>query len=136
MSDFEPKEQKPLVVKKDKLTFLSSIPEIFKMLKSSFSKEYPNFPVYTFLGIIVMAAYLIFPADLIPDFIPFLGIVDDATILAFFVFLAQNDVEKFHSWKNSVSKVEKVEVVEEEKPKKEEVKKEETIQEENTEEKE
>ena len=112
-------EKKPLVIKNDKVTILSTFTDIFKMLRSSFSKEYPNFPMYTFLGIVMMGAYLIFPADLIPDFIPFVGIVDDATMLAFFVFLAQNDVEKFRAWqmtvsetKNTEEKINTVEIVE------------------------
>jgi uncharacterized membrane protein YkvA (DUF1232 family) len=124
MTNKNENEKKPLVVKNDKLTLLTSIPEIFKMLKASFSKEYPNFPTFTFFGIILVAAYLFFPIDIIPDTLPFIGIVDDATVLAFFVFLAQNDLEKFQAWKNAVSKTEakadvidKVEVVDEDKEK-------------------
>jgi uncharacterized membrane protein YkvA (DUF1232 family) len=44
----------------------------------------------------MMLGYLIFPADLLPDFIPFLGQVDDLAILALaikiFIELAPKDI--------------------------------------------
>ncbi|MFC7063644.1 YkvA family protein [Halobacillus seohaensis] len=55
-----------------------SIPFLLKFFKSSevsFNKK--------FLSVLLMIGYLLFPWDLIPDFLIFIGLVDDVAVLAF-----------------------------------------------------
>ncbi|MDY3006442.1 YkvA family protein [Anaerococcus porci] len=69
------------------------------MLKNNFSKISTFIPVYframrdkntpklaKFLGLFAIA-YAIMPADLIADTIPFLGILDDAIVLPFLIYV-------------------------------------------------
>ena len=57
------------------------IPMYFKAMRN---KNTPN--AAKFLGILAIA-YAILPADMIPDAIPILGILDDATILPLLIYL-------------------------------------------------
>ncbi|MCI7238557.1 MAG: DUF1232 domain-containing protein [Anaerococcus sp.] len=52
------------------------------------------------LGILTII-YAIVPTDMIPDIIPFLGILDDAIVLPFLIYLSSKmiDKKKFHKVK-------------------------------------
>ncbi len=43
--------------------------------------------------------YVINPFDLIPDVLPFVGAVDDATVVAACLFLIERDLFKYRDWK-------------------------------------
>ena len=58
------------------------IPIYFKAIKNK------NTPVMAKLMGIFAIAYAILPADIIPDVVPFLGILDDAIVLPFLIYLA------------------------------------------------
>ena len=90
--------KKPLIIKDKKPSVWNTIPRMLKMFKSYENKEYDTFPIATTLGIVIFALYLILPADLIPDVIPFVGIVDDGSVLLFLMMLAQMDLDKFETW--------------------------------------
>ena len=46
-------------------------------------------------------AYLALPIDLVPDFIPGIGFLDDALVIGLAIKLAQPDLEKYRAWKTS-----------------------------------
>mgnify|MGYP000454061238 CR=1 FL=1 len=50
--------------------------------------KHPEVSVWSKIIIAVAIAYALSPVDIIPDFIPFLGYLDDAVILPFLFFLA------------------------------------------------
>lgn len=58
------------------------IPIYFKAMKNK------NTPVMAKLMGIFAIAYAILPTDMIPDVVPFLGILDDAVVLPFLIYLA------------------------------------------------
>lgn len=58
------------------------IPIYFKAMKNK------NTPVMAKLMGIFAIAYAILPTDMIPDVVPFLGILDDAIVLPFLIYLA------------------------------------------------
>ncbi len=45
--------------------------------------------------------YVINPFDLVPDVIPFVGAVDDATVVAACLFLIERDLFQYRDWKIS-----------------------------------
>jgi uncharacterized membrane protein YkvA (DUF1232 family) len=45
--------------------------------------------------------YVINPFDIVPDVIPFLGAVDDATVIAACLMLIERDLYKYRDWKIS-----------------------------------
>ena len=50
------------------------------------------------LSIIAALSYLVDPYDLIPDEVPFLGFIDDATVVAFAVRASREDLDDFMTW--------------------------------------
>ncbi len=43
--------------------------------------------------------YVINPFDLVPDVLPFVGAVDDATVIAACMFLIERDLFQYRDWK-------------------------------------
>jgi len=62
-------------------------------------KRYPHTPWLTMASIVFAAAYIIMPFDLISDFIPVIGWLDDTAVL-YAVWLASGyDLKKYLQWK-------------------------------------
>jgi uncharacterized membrane protein YkvA (DUF1232 family) len=45
--------------------------------------------------------YVINPFDIIPDVVPFLGALDDATVIGALLMLVERDLKKYRSWKEN-----------------------------------
>ena len=43
--------------------------------------------------------YIFLPIDIIPDFIPGIGFIDDAAMIALCIRMAKLDIDKYKSWK-------------------------------------
>ncbi|WP_339901707.1 DUF1232 domain-containing protein [uncultured Cyclobacterium sp.] len=76
--------------------------EIFiRMIKAHLSKKYAGLSNRS-LGLIVLGLfYFALPTDLVPDFIPFVGYVDDITVLLAVFKSIQSDIEKFLDWEKN-----------------------------------
>jgi len=75
---------------------------LFRMTKASFSGEYTELPkVKIFLGL-AAAAYIIAPKDLIPDNIPFIGMLDDMVVLAWLIKVSNDEIIKFRAWEGTL----------------------------------
>jgi uncharacterized membrane protein YkvA (DUF1232 family) len=75
-----------------------SLQILSKMIKSAMSGEYKGIPNTTLVGGIAVIIYFISPIDLIPDFIPVIGFLDDATLLAWFMTSIKSELDKFKEW--------------------------------------
>lgn len=75
---------------------------LFRMLRAHFSKEYEGLGNTKVILGIAVALYFILPLDLIPDFIPLAGYVDDAGLLAWFVKNSANEISKFQQWEADI----------------------------------
>ncbi|HEX5808035.1 MAG TPA: DUF1232 domain-containing protein [Anaerolineales bacterium] len=45
--------------------------------------------------------YVLNPFDLVPDILPFIGAVDDATVIGALLLLVERDLKKYRSWKET-----------------------------------
>ncbi|OUC57766.1 YkvA family protein [Acinetobacter seifertii] len=75
------------------MSWVQSIKEWAKRLKKQiimlwFASRHPQMPWLPKVIAVVAVAYAFSPIDLIPDFIPILGFVDDAIILPILIWLA------------------------------------------------
>lgn len=68
------------------------------MVGDYFSGEYTEVPFGTIAGIIGTLLYVLSPIDLIPDFIPFLGLVDDAAMVGFCLACVHSDIDRYREW--------------------------------------
>lgn len=72
---------------------------MFQFLKDVKQKNYPETPWKTLAAMIFTIIYIINPLDLIPDFIPFIGYIDDLAVFAFVLKSINSDLETYQEWK-------------------------------------
>lgn len=73
---------------------------MMRMLKAWYAREYTDISPTNILSLVASAIYIVNPIDLIPDFIPFIGRLDDKLVLAFFVKRLNNEIQKFMAWED------------------------------------
>ncbi len=81
--------------------FIQKIPVIIRMIKSAMRKGgyKPHAKDIILPGLALL--YLVSPIDIIPDWIPVIGILDDLAILTFAIPLLVKEAEKFIAWEAS-----------------------------------
>ncbi len=78
---------------------IAKIKLLTRMLKDYFSGTYMGVPLHTIATVVIINLYIINPIDLIPDFIPVAGQVDDLAVLIAGWKLIQEDVKEYAKWK-------------------------------------
>jgi uncharacterized membrane protein YkvA (DUF1232 family) len=71
---------------------------MLRLVRAYSRGEYRAVPESALLSIIAALNYLVNPFDLIPDEIPFLGFLDDATVMTFAVRKTREDLDDFMTW--------------------------------------
>lgn len=79
---------------------LADVPVLVSMVRSYIKGKYKAIPVKSIISIISALIYLISPIDIIPDFIPGVGYVDDAAVIAFVVKCVLSDIEDYRRWRD------------------------------------
>jgi uncharacterized membrane protein YkvA (DUF1232 family) len=74
---------------------------MLRLIRAYYRGEYRNAPAEALLTIIAAVSYLVDPFDLIPDEIPFLGFVDDATVIGFAVARTRQSLDDFMTWETT-----------------------------------
>lgn len=71
---------------------------LLKMLLDYKNGQYKDLPWKTVSAIAFSLLYILNPLDLVPDFIPFLGYLDDITIVNFALKFIGDDIETYRTW--------------------------------------
>ncbi|MBT1018026.1 DUF1232 domain-containing protein [Canibacter sp. lx-72] len=77
---------------------LKMIPILVSMVRSYWKKDYARVPGRSILAIVGALIYFLSPLDVIPDWIPILGQVDDALVVATCWKLVSKDVQNYRRW--------------------------------------
>jgi uncharacterized membrane protein YkvA (DUF1232 family) len=99
---FEEAAQKVAAIPKE--PFKDSWPYLqamLRLIRAYFRGEYRNVPQDALVFIIAAVSYLVDPFDLIPDEIPFLGFLDDATVVSFAVARTRQALDEFMIWETT-----------------------------------
>lgn len=75
--------------------FFDDILVLLSMVRDYASGSYREIPFGTIAAVVGALIYVLSPVDLIPDFIPGIGYVDDAAVIAACLKLVKGDVEKY-----------------------------------------
>jgi uncharacterized membrane protein YkvA (DUF1232 family) len=75
-----------------------TLQSLFRLIKLSLSGEYTELPATTVVAAVAVLIYFMSPIDLIPDFIPVLGLLDDMALVAWFSTSIKHELDKFHTW--------------------------------------
>lgn len=90
-------------IAKKKSSYLGDQFETFKvmwaLLQDYWNGDYKNVPWKLIAAIGFAVAYLVSPIDVIPDFIPILGFVDDAAVFALTLAAFQSEIDTYKEWK-------------------------------------
>lgn len=72
---------------------------LFSALNDWIRGNYKEFPIGSVVMIVIAVLYFVSPVDVIPDFIPVAGYVDDAAVIAFVISQVHGDLQKYKIWK-------------------------------------
>ena len=75
--------------------FVEDVKIFFSMLKDFFTKKYIEVPIGTAMAIVGSLLYVLLPVDVIPDFIPVVGYLDDAAVLAACMAFVHSDIQRY-----------------------------------------
>lgn len=81
--------------------YLDAIKTMLLLVKAYWKGEYREIPWFTIAAIVAALLYVFSPIDLIPDFIPVIGLIDDAMIVAACMKLVKHDLASFEDWRTS-----------------------------------
>ena len=84
--------------------FLDDVALFFNLIRDFAANRYTDIPFGAIAGIVGTLVYILTPADMIPDFLPGIGFLDDAGVLAFCLSLVGADIKKYEKWKKAQNK--------------------------------
>ena len=79
--------------------YFNDLCEIFELLRDRVAGVYRATPWTTIAALTGALIYVLSPIDLILDFIPGIGFLDDAIVIGLAIRLALPDLEKYRAWK-------------------------------------
>ena len=79
--------------------FVDDFKLLFAVVRDYAKGRYRKIPFWTVAAIVAGFLYVLNPLDLIPDFIPFFGQVDDAAVIAACLLLIRQDLHRYKKWK-------------------------------------
>ena len=74
---------------------------MLRLIRAYYLGEYRMVEQSALLSIIAAISYFVDPFDLMPDEIPFLGFLDDATVVAFAVERTRQTLDDFMTWETA-----------------------------------
>ena len=79
--------------------FVADLKLLFSIIKDYVSGEYREIPWLSVAAIVAALIYVLTPIDLIPDFIPGIGLVDDTAVVAACLAIVETNLHEYREWK-------------------------------------
>jgi uncharacterized membrane protein YkvA (DUF1232 family) len=74
---------------------------MFSLVNAWISGRYRKVPMRSIVSIVGAIIYFLMPIDVIPDFIPVIGFVDDVFVIGLVLKQVSSDLEDFRVWRDS-----------------------------------
>ncbi len=78
---------------------LAYLPRMGMMINSYIKKEYLDVSTGSIIAAIGAIIYFVSPIDIIPDFIPVVGLLDDVAIVGLALNASKADIDKYMEWR-------------------------------------
>ncbi|MBH0180068.1 MAG: DUF1232 domain-containing protein [Nitrospira sp.] len=79
----------------------SDIPLLIRLLKAWKNGSYRGLSMRTLVSLAAALLYVLSPVDLVPDFIPGIGMIDDVVVLALLLQSLAQDLAVFRVWEQT-----------------------------------
>lgn len=79
--------------------YLLKAKSMFGLIRDYWAGNYPRVPWKIIAAIVGALLYVLMPLDLIPDFIPIAGYLDDAGVIAACLTLVSDNLVDYEKWK-------------------------------------
>ena len=84
------------------LSFWRDLSALLRLMRAWKNKTYRKLPKKTIIVVLAALIYFVDPFDIIPDFIPVIGYLDDAAVLGLVMASIRDDLEKFQEWEGTI----------------------------------
>ncbi|MBK9329678.1 MAG: DUF1232 domain-containing protein [Sphingobacteriales bacterium] len=81
--------------------FQDSLFALVKMARAWLEGDYKNISKRSIVAVVAALIYFVNPFDLIPDFIPILGHLDDMLVLGYLIKMLNKEIERFMAWQQA-----------------------------------
>ncbi|WP_439883066.1 YkvA family protein [Pontibacter sp. MBLB2868] len=71
---------------------------LIRLVKAYVNGDYRNVSKKSMIVGVAVLLYLVTPLDIIPDFIPGIGLLDDLSLMAWFIDAFHKEITKFTDW--------------------------------------
>ena len=78
--------------------FIEQVKLFLSLLRDYRAGKYKQIPFWSIAAIVAALLYLLSPLDLIPDFIPGIGYIDDLAILQICWTMVRQDLDAYKTW--------------------------------------
>lgn len=79
--------------------YIEDVKLLFSIIKDYVNGNYREIPWYSIAAIVAALLYVLSPIDLIPDFLPVIGLIDDALVVAACLSMVESDLHTYKEWK-------------------------------------
>ena len=79
----------------------SIIPVMISLVKNYVQGKYTTVPYGTILAVLSALVYFLSPIDIIPDFLPLAGYLDDMAVLGLCMNMVSIDIETYEKWRQA-----------------------------------
>jgi uncharacterized membrane protein YkvA (DUF1232 family) len=78
---------------------------VVRLVRSYITGEYREIQTSTVVSGLAVLLYVLSPIDLVPDFIPVLGFLDDLSLVSWFVGKFQGELVRYRDWENRTAQL-------------------------------